>query len=216
MIKIRIPKRQRFIFDGVSWDRYTRLLHEFSDRHLRFTYDRGILEIMTLSYEHETLGYFLGRLVIVLTEELNLPIRGGGSTTFRRKRKQKGLEPDDCYWIAHEAEVRNNTKIDLRTDPPPDLAIEVNISHSSLDRMGIYASLKLPEVWRHDAQGLSFFTLNAGYKYDAVLTSASFSMPLSPADLMPFIAMRGQMDDNAVIRQFRDWIRAKIQTTRNP
>ena len=89
----------------------------------------------------------MGLLVVTLTQELNLPLHWG-LDDLRRKRHQKGLEPDDCFWIAHEAEVRGKTIIDLRTDPPPDLAIEVDISRSSLDRMGIYAKLRVPEVWR--------------------------------------------------------------------
>ena len=72
MIQVRIPKQQRFILDGVSWERYTRLLHMFSDRHLRMTYDRGILEIMTLSHKHEGLAEFLNWLVLTLAQELKL------------------------------------------------------------------------------------------------------------------------------------------------
>jgi Uma2 family endonuclease len=207
MLKTRIPRQQRFILDGVSWQRYTRLLHLFSDRHLRLTYDRGFLEIMTLSYEHEGLAHFHGRMIIALTEELNLPIAGGGSTTFRIKRKEKGLEPDDCYWIAHESDVRGKKRIDLRTDPPPDVAVEVDISRSSMDRMGIYASLRVPEVWRHDAHGLAFFSLNSVGEYDPAAASPTFPIAVTPADLMQFIQLRGKLDDNAIIKQFRQWIR---------
>ena len=210
MIKTRIPNRQKLILDDVSWDEYTRLLRTFEGRHLRLTYDRGRLEMMTLSYEHESHGDFLGRFVVTLTEELNLPIRGGGSTTFRKRKKKKGLESDNCYWIAHEADVRNIKVINLRKAPPPDLALEVDISRSSMNLMRIYSSLDVPEVWRWDKNGLTFLVLNADGEYDAVTASPTFPLPISPADLMPFIAMRGQMDDNAVIRQFRTWIRAKL------
>ena len=106
MLKTKMPIRQRLILHSVSWPEYTRLLHVFEQHHLRLTYDRGTLEIMTLSHQHENMGWFLGRLVAVLTEELNLPLKGGGSTTFRKRKKQKGLESDNCYWIAHEAELR--------------------------------------------------------------------------------------------------------------
>jgi Uma2 family endonuclease len=217
MSTVRIPRQQRFVLDNVSWNRYTRLLHTFSDRHLRITYDRGVLEIMTLSFEHETLSGFLGLLVITLTQELNLPLRLGRSTTLRRRHKQRGLEPDDCCWITHEPEVRGKTRINLRTDPPPDLAIEVDISRSSLNRMGIYAKLRVPEVWRYDSQGLAFCTLNANGDYDAAPVSAIFAAArITAADLMPFIQMRGQMDDNAIIRQFRAWLHTRITPTPTP
>ena len=162
---LHIPANQRFFLDSVSWDRYTRLLRAFSDRHLRLTYDQGVLEIMTLSHRHENLGRFLGRLAVTLTEEFELPIKEGGSTTFRRRRAEKGLEPDNCYWIANEAAVRGKDKIDLRRDPPPDLAVEIDITHSSLDRMGIYASIRVPEVWRFDGRVLAFLRLsNFGHR----------------------------------------------------
>jgi Uma2 family endonuclease len=210
MIKTRIPERQRLILDNVSWEEYTRLLRTFEGRHLRLTYDRGRLEIMTLSYEHEISGDFLGRMVVTLTEELNLPIRGGGSTTFRRRKKKKGLEPDNCFWIAHEAEVRNLKVIDLRKDPPPDLSLEVDVSRSSMNRMAIYAALNVPEVWRWNKDGLAFLVLRPDGEYEIVNNSPTFPLPISPADLEPFVAMRSQMDDNAVIRHFRAWLQTKI------
>jgi Uma2 family endonuclease len=210
MLKVRIPAQQRFILDGVSWPHYTRLLHGFSDRHVRLTFDGGVLEIMTLSHEHEGLVTFLDQLIITLTQELNLPLKMGGSTTFRKRRAQKGLEPDRCYWIAHEAEVRGKTRIDLRIDPPPDLGLEVDVSHSSLDRMGIYASLRVPEIWRYDSAGLAFFTLNPDLSYAPVPISGWLPIPLRPGDLMPFIQMRGSIDENAIFRQFRAWIRKRL------
>ena len=210
MLKVRVPTQQRFILDAVPWERYTRLLRSLSDRHLRLTYDRGTLEIMTLSHEHEGLGEFLGLVVVTLTQELNLGIHLGGSTTFRRRRKQKGLEPDKCYWIAQEAKVRGKTRINLRTDPPPDLAIEIDITHSSIDRMRIYAGLGVPEVWRYDEQGMTFWGLTADGKYAPAPVSRSFPMAISAAELMPFIGLRGQMDVNAIIRQFRAWIQSRL------
>ncbi len=202
---LRIPNQQRFILDGVSWGRYTRLLRLFEDRHLRLTYDRGVLEIMTLSHRHENSSHFLGRLAVTLTEELDLPIKEGGSTTFRRRKAEKGLEPDNCYWIANEPDVRGKEEIDLRCDPPPDLAVEIDITRSSLNRMGIYASLHVPEVWRYDGLVLTFLRLLGG-KYSEVETSSIFPS-IKPADLLRFLEMRQQLDENAVIRRFRTWIR---------
>lgn len=216
MTAVKIPTKQRFILDNVSWKRYTRLLHIFQDRHLRLTYDRGVLEIMTLSYKHENFSEFLGRLVEIITEELNLQIKAGGSTTFRRKSMKKGLEPDHCYWIAHEADVRNNEVIDLLIDPPPDLALEIDISRSSMNRMRIYAALRIPEVWRYDENGLAFFNLNAAGKYDPAPQSTSFPIPIAAADLQPFLNLRGQVGDNDIVKQFRAWLRAKLGATPMP
>jgi Uma2 family endonuclease len=210
MLKQPIPPEQKLILENVSWEGYTHLLREFSHGHVRLTYDRGVLEIMTLSHEHENAGRFLGRLVVTLTEELSLPIKEGGSTTFRKKRKQKGLESDNCYWIKNEAAVRGKSVIRLRFDPPPDLAVEVDITRSSINRMRIYAQLRIPEVWRFNVDGLAFLVLNEKRKYEVVAVSPTFAISISPADLIPFMEMRVRMDENAVIREFRAWIRAKI------
>ncbi|MBI2804568.1 MAG: Uma2 family endonuclease [Planctomycetes bacterium] len=210
MPTMRIPQKQRLILDCVPWNRYTRILRDLSDRHLRVTYDRGFLEIMTISHEHDNLAEFLDMLLIILFREMKLPFRLGGSTTLRRRRKQKGVEPDKCYWIAHAAQVRGKKAIDLRRDPPPDLALEVDITHSSLDRMRIYASLKVPEVWRWDKAGLSFMGLNEKGEYASLPTSRTLPIPVTPADLMTFIAMREGRDDSEVMEPFTLWVRSRM------
>src|SRR5216683_551891 len=107
MSTVHLPTEQRFILAGVSWRSYRRLLRAFADRPaVRLTYDRGTLELMTLSHLHENLSYLLARLVDALTEELALPVKGGRSTTFRRRQRRRGLEPDACWWIAGEPLVR--------------------------------------------------------------------------------------------------------------
>jgi Uma2 family endonuclease len=207
MATVQAPPGQRLILHGIDWRTYGRLLRAFAERpSVRLTYDRGTLEIMSPLHEHESDGRFLGRLAVTLTEELGLPVKAGGSTTFRRRRRRRGLEPDDCYWIAHEPPVRGKRRIDLRTDPPPDLAIEVDVASSSLDRMAIYAALRVPEIWRLDAQGLTFHVLGADGRYTEAAHSHVFPM-VTPADLRVFLDLRGQLDENAVVQNFRQWIR---------
>jgi Uma2 family endonuclease len=207
---IHAPTQQCFILHGVPWRTYERLLRVFADRPgMRVTYDRGTLELMTLSHEHERNGYLLARLVDALTEELGLPVKGGGSTTFRQRKRHRGLEPDGCWWIASEALVRGKLKIDLRRDPPPDLGLEIDVSHSSLDRLEIYSALRIPEVWRLDGGALICHILGNDGLYFISPTSRVFP-GLAPADLMPFVALRGQMDENAIVRQFRAWARLHL------
>jgi Uma2 family endonuclease len=212
MSTVQIPivadRAQTLVLPSIDWRTYTGFLHALSKNHLRITYDRGTLEIMTLTHEHESDARFLGRLALTLTEELQLAVKAGGSTTFRKKLKRRGLEPDDCFWIASEALVRGKRKIDLRVDPPPDLAIEVDITHSSLNRMSIYATLGVPEIWRYDGKSLTFNELQTDGRHAKVAHSRAFPL-VTPADLMNFLAMRGQLDENAVIRQFRAWIQQR-------
>ncbi|HWG47087.1 MAG TPA: Uma2 family endonuclease [Gemmataceae bacterium] len=211
--------RDRLLLNRVDWRTYTRLLCIFADRRgYRLTYDRGALEIMSPLPEHESDADFLGRLATTLTEELGLPIKAGRSTTLRRKRKQRGLEPDCCYWIANEPAMRGKRDLDLRVDPPPDLAIEVDVTSSSLNRMGIYRALGVPEVWRLDDQTLTFHVLGANRTYGVVSHSLSFPL-VTAADLLPFFASCASQEENSVIRQFREWIRQRIvggQTSPTP
>jgi Uma2 family endonuclease len=196
----------RLLLYNVPWSNYVRLLRMLGESQVRLTYDRGTLEIMTLTFGHENKAYLLGRFVDTLTEELGLPIAGGGSTTLKRRRRKRGLEPDACYWIAGEPLVRGKARLSLRSDPPPDLAIEVDVTHSSVDRMGIYAALGIPEVWRDDGQVLAFHVLGADGTYAITADSRAFPR-VTAANLSGFLSLRGQMDANAIIRQFRAWAR---------
>jgi Uma2 family endonuclease len=210
MATLQRPPEQRLILYGVSWAEYSRMLRAFAERpSLRLTYDRGALELMTLSLEHESLVRFFSLLMLVLTLELGLALRGGGSTTFRRRRRRRGLEPDECFWIANEPQVRGKEKIDLDIDPPPDLALEVDISYSTLNRMSIYAALRVPEVWRYDGRALDFHVLAADGTYS--VAAQSRAMPqVASVDLIPLLALRGTMDENALFRHLQAWARQRF------
>src|SRR5437867_4674841 len=97
---------QRFILDGISWEKYRKVLRLLDDRHLRITYDRGRLELMTLSPQHERLKHVLAFLIVALVEELGWEWASYGSMTFKRRKRRRGLEPDDCFWIQSEPLVR--------------------------------------------------------------------------------------------------------------
>jgi Uma2 family endonuclease len=200
----------RLRLSNVDWRDYSRFLFLFGERPgYRLTYDRGELEIMSPLLEHDSNDRILGRLVVALTEELGLPIRSGGTTTIRRRRRRRGLEPDDCYWIANAHRMAGRRRLDLRRDPPPDLAIEVDVTRSSLDRLSVYASLGVPEVWRLDGDVLTFYLLQPSGGYAQATNSQSFPF-LTPADLVPFLQQGQQaQDENDVIRSFRAWVRQR-------
>jgi Uma2 family endonuclease len=210
MATVHLPTAQRLVLYGVDWRTYSGLLRLLEGRPgLRLTYDRGALEIMNVTFGHENDADLLGRFIAVLTEEQGREVAGGGSTTFRRRRLRRGLEPDNCYWIANEAHVRGKRRIDLRKDPPPDVAIEIDIFHSSLDRMAIYAALRVPEVWRFDDRVLTFHAQQADGTYADVVASISFPF-LTAADLSRFLALRAQHGENAIVAQFRAWVRQQL------
>jgi Uma2 family endonuclease len=195
---------------GIDWKTYSRLLRIFAEQPgVRLTYDRGELEIMSPTLEHDDDGRFLGDMVYVLTDVLGLPLKRGGSVTLRRRLRRRGIEADECFWIANAPCLAGRRRLDLRVDPPPDLAIEVDVSHSSLDRLPIYAALGVPEVWRLEGDSLLFYLLGPGPAY--LIGPASRWFPLvTPADLLGFLQQARQAgDQNPVLRQFRDWVRQR-------
>lgn len=199
---------QQLVLDGVTWPHYVRLLRLFDDRHLRITYDKGTLEITTLSPEHERYKHLLGLMISALVEEQGLDMAGFGSMTFKSSKQQRGLEPDECYWIQSEPAVRGKDRVDLRRDPPPDLVIEIDITHSSLDRLSIYASLGVREIWRFDGARLRFHVLSAEGSYTDSERSHAFPW-LEPTQVEQFIEQRGALSETELLRRFRRWARER-------
>ncbi len=195
---------------GVDWRTYTRLLRIFAERPgVRLAYDRGELEIMSPLLEHDDPSQFLSDMVLILTLELGLPLKRGGSVTLRRQLRRRGIEADSCFWIANAHRMAGRRRLDLRVDPPPDLAIEVDVTSSSLNRLAIYAALGVPEVWRLDGNQLFFNVLGPGPKYVISPTSQAFPL-VTPADLLGFLQQAEQAgDENPILLQFRDWVRQR-------
>lgn len=200
---------QQVVLEGISWKTYERVLSELENRQIRLTYDGGVLEIVTPSAEHEHTKKLLGRMIEVMTEELDVPIRSGGSTTWKRRSLAKGLEPDDCYWVARESQVRGRA-IDVEAGPPPDLAIEIDVHARSLDRLPLYASLGIPEVWRWNQGWLSIHVLRDGGHYDVVETSSCFPW-LPPGKFAAFLRRWPDTDETTWIRSFRAWVRGHLR-----
>ncbi len=134
------------VLHDVSWRTYESLLKDFVDRSSpRLTFDRGTLEIMSPTKQHEEFNRILALLVDTASDELGLDVQSLGSTTFRREDLDRGFEPDSCFYFAEAGRVRRKKKVDLSFDPPPELVIEVDITSSSLPKDSIYATLGVPE-----------------------------------------------------------------------
>jgi Uma2 family endonuclease len=205
-MSIHVPaSEQRFRLSLVSWEKYEQMAAWFEGRHCRLTYDRGELEIMTVSHPHEVGKKVIGTLVVMLAVELKTEFHQGGSMTFKRENLDRGLEPDECYWIEHESQMRNVGEYDPHQHPPPDLVLEVEVSRSALDRMGIYAAMKVSEVWRWNGETLSFWLLKRGKHVESPV-SRSFPM-LSAHELARFVRMRGTMGETSLVLTFREWVR---------
>jgi Uma2 family endonuclease len=199
----------QLVLYAVSWETYEKLLEAFAEHpKLRMTYYKGTLELMTPLPEHETYSWTLGRLIAALSEEMGLEIRGLKSTTWRSKPKAVGKEADECFYIQNEAAIRGKLKINLKVDPPPDLAIEIDTTNSSIDKMAVYAELKVPEVWRFEDTKLTINIL-ADTDYVESETSLAFgSFPVK--ELTRFMQLDSQKGENARMREFREWVRANL------
>jgi Uma2 family endonuclease len=211
-----IQSPDRVILRNISWQTYQSLIHDFEQEPaIRLTYDHGILEIRMPLDPHETYKKILGRLIEAATEELELEIRSLGSQTCDRKDLSKGLEPDQCYYIQNEAQVRGVQQIDLAQFPPPDLAVEVDIMSSSLNRLSIYADLQVPEIWRYDGRSLTIYCLltaqqDASNAFQYGIAERSLALPLLTAtDIGRFLELQATTGENSLIKQFRQWVRSQ-------
>jgi Uma2 family endonuclease len=199
---------QRVVIRGVDWDGYEALLRLVGDGHVRITYDGEDAELMSPSYDHEDFKKMIARLIETLTLELNIPCQAAGSTTRRKRLKAKGLEPDECYYISNSERVAGR-RIDLTVDPPPDLAVEIEISRSALDRMAIYAALGVPEVWRYDGRTLRVERLRPDGTYAEV--PASVELPsFPPGEVVRWLEKGRGQGQTAWLREFREWVRAEL------
>lgn len=205
-MSVAIPQSEtRIVLSNVPWETYEALA-EVDRGGTRLAYDRGILEIMSPSLEHERVKKLLGRMIETFTLELDIPISSGGSTTLKSQMKEKGVEPDECYYVANEPRIRGRDDFDLTVDPPPDLAIEIDITSSSMDQLGLYAALGVPEVWLCDGTGVRIFELQADGTFAPRPQSPAF--PLLAVDVVErFLRDRNQVDETTWIRRFRDWAR---------
>ncbi|MEG4225989.1 Uma2 family endonuclease [Microcoleus sp. N9_B2] len=142
MLTISTPPEQRVLLPNISWQLYESLLGELGNkRSTRIAYHQGQLEIMVPLPEHENRNRLIDRLIVTLIEELNLEYNPFGSMTIKKRKKADGKEPDSCYYIQNEALVRGRTELDFAQDPPPDLALEIYFTSSSLNQFDLYADL---------------------------------------------------------------------------
>ena len=201
----------RFLLQNVSWETYESLLADLENSHVRLTYDNGALELMSPLSKHGREQKLLGRLIEAYTEERNIPIAGFAQTTWRDPAQAKGLEPDECYYIRSEHLIHARDDIKIPEDSPPDLAIEVDVTHNTLDKKTIYAALRIGELWNWEDEGLTVFASQPNGEYLEVTVSPNVpELPL--IEIERFMMMRHQMDDTQLIRQFRKWVKDRFRS----
>ncbi len=201
-----LPTGGTLILTDVSWEDYDRLLAELGDSNrVRVSYDEGRLEIMSPTQRHEMYKEMILRLTDVIADELDCDLDSFGSTTFRQEQMDKGAEPDTCFYIQNAGCLTGKKQIVLGEDPPPDVAVEVDVSHESTTKFGIYAKLGVPEIWRYDEQQLQIHHLTeTGY----AKAPASRAFPfLTGGVLTEFLDRSKTEKQRAVLKSFRKWVR---------
>jgi len=200
---------QRTLLENISWSTFETLLKEIGDkRGYRIAYDEGRLEIMAPLFEHENYKSNFGNFILALAEELDIEIKSAGSTTLKLKNAKKGIEPDNCYYIQNEAAVRGRQELDLETAPPPDLAIEIDITSSSVDKLAIYSALRVPELWLYNGRVLKFYQL---VETEYIEREFSIAFPfVSAAEMAGFFTRTQTMGEMALLKSFRTWVKEKI------
>lgn len=201
-------QREHILLRSIQWKTFETLISELASQpSKRLTYDSGTLEIWVPLPLHERYKKFLARLIEILTEELDVEICSLGSTTWNREDLWKGVEADECYYIQNEPAIRSRLQIDLAVDPPPDLAIEIDITSLSLSRLSIYGALGVPEVWRFDGQQLSFLKLVDG-EYREIEQSIALPVAISK-EIASLLQKAQKMGETSWAKQVRRWAQAQ-------
>ena len=195
---------ERLLIRDVSWDDYRRINAEREPAAVRgrITYDRGDLEVEMPSLKHERLNCTARRWTSDFLIELDIPHVTAGSTTFERLSVAGAAEPDCSFYIANAAAVADKATIDLDVDPPPDLAIEIDLSPPKLPKAGVYARLGVPEIWRWRDDRLTVNLRQSDGAYAEADRSAA--LPGFPLDeLAAELALVPHGDESAHARDFR-------------
>ncbi len=202
----------RVTLRNVGWDTYEKLVEEDPGRSApRFFYDRGVVEIVSPSFEHEQIVRVIALLVEELAVELEIDVVDAGSTTFKHEDLSRGFEPDASFYFgANASSVRGKRRLSLDTgDPPPDLVVEVDITSPSTSKLPIYARLGVAEVWRHDGTRLTILGLRdgGGERHYAEIPESAFLAPARVESLTRFVGEGLTSARPAWTRRVREWAR---------
>jgi len=197
---------QRVVLEDVSWGTYERLLSDHLDKSVpRFTFDRGRLEIMSPSSEHEEYKQALTMLVEMLADGRGIDIRNLGSTTFKRSELERGFEADVCFYVQSAARMHGKIHIDPVVDPAPDLVIEIEVTSPALNKLPIYAEFHVPEIWRYDGTRLVVLQLS-GSEYLKSEKSLIF-FQASADDISRLVRQGVSLKRTEWLTEVRNWVR---------
>lgn len=203
--QLGVSPGHRVLFHDVNWQEFEAILAELGEkRSSRLAYFHGTLEIRVPLPEHEKTKVIIGDLVKALLEELEIDRECFGSTTFKREDMLSGIEPDNCFYIQNYAQMIGKTRIDLTVDPPPDLAIEIDVT--SKTQVSAYQALGVPEIWRYENGKPQIYLLESG-KYVESPNSPTFPNFPIVEEFSRFLEMSQTVGTSRMLREFLKWVR---------
>ncbi|HYW18053.1 MAG TPA: Uma2 family endonuclease [Nodularia sp. (in: cyanobacteria)] len=206
--QIIVKPGQEMLLKDISWQQLENILAEMGEkRAARISYSDGWLEIMVPLPEHEKDKEYIGDLVKTLLDKLQIDFEPFGSTTLKNKQMRQAVEPDTCFYIQNQAAVIGKNRLDLTVDPPPDLAIEIDIT--SRTRFDNYEILGVPELWRYTKEGLEISVLQEG-KYIKVPSSPNFNNIPIVELINEYVQQCLTIGRSQAMRNFRTWIKNNL------
>jgi Uma2 family endonuclease len=200
---------RRIFIHHIDWATYRKVADALTGLDVRVSFDGESMELMTTHSPHAWYARVIFQMVVVLTEETGTLQLSSGEFTMEREDLKKAIEADESFYLVNEPKVRAKERIDLNVDPPPDLGVEIDLTTDSRRRFGIYAKIGVPEIWRYDGRAATIQQRQQDGRYIAVEHSRYFAF-LTAADLTRFLAQRGQLDQNALVRSFREWVKNQL------
>jgi len=218
-VAVAATTEQRIVMRGVKWELYDSLSDAVGKKqHVYLAYDGQDLEIMTKGRDHEVFREILGRFVSTVTFELKIGSRGARETTWKRPDIKRGLEADLCYYfdagkLAADAQSRARKSRKVADYPNPDMAIEIDLSQSQIDRPSIYAALRVHETWCFDGVSLRIDHLQEDGTYAPAASSRY--LPVRAGEVVRWVAHEDTNDELAWEHRLREWIRTEL-ASRSP
>jgi Uma2 family endonuclease len=202
--QLDVPPGQRLLIRNLGWSEFEAVLAELGERRAsRIAYSNGTLEIRMPLPKHEREKSILGDIVKVLLEELEKDCECFGSTTFKRSEMNYGIEPDDCFYIQNHQVMIGRDRLDLSIDPPPDLAIEVDVT--SKTQIDAYVRLGVPELWVYEDMELKIYVLQSGQYQDSASSPTFPNLPIL-AWASEVLAQSREIGRSPALRAFRQRI----------
>jgi Uma2 family endonuclease len=198
---------QRVVLRGLSWEAYLQILDALpQSRGSRLTYDNGSLEITVSLESHEFSGHLIECFIWTLAELMSFKIKTMGSTTMNYPNLKKGAEPDNAYYIQNQPLVKGRN-VDFSQDPPPDLVVEVDITHTDIAKNQFYATLGVPEFWRFNGKVWRIYQLQEQV-YVEVEVSPTF--PQVPKERLYTFLEQAKEDEIDAVHDLRSWWQSQL------